>query len=169
MESLGSGPLRLRAPRSGDVAPLNRIWQEPEVARWWPGENQETTRERIEVGEPHMTPWVIEYDGEVVGFLQVWEEPDPDYRHAGVDLMLAPAFHGRGLGPQAIRLAARWAFDNGHHRVTIDPAAANHKARRAYEKVGFRQVGVLRRYQWDPDRGEWVDGVLYDLLEDDLR
>lgn len=118
--------------------------------------------------DKEVTPYVIEVDGLVAGFLQTHEVDDPEYRSAGIDLMLGPEYHGRGLGPQAIRLAARRLFDAGHHRLTIDPAADNHAARRAYEKVGFRQVGIMRQYERDADGGGWHDGVLYDLLEEDL-
>ena len=41
--------------------------------------------------------------------------------------------------------------ERGHHRLTIDPAADNAPAIRAYEKVGFRPVGVLRSYEQGPD------------------
>ena len=57
--------------------------------------------------------------------------------------------------------------DRGHHRITIDPAAANVRAIAAYAKVGFRPVGVMRRYQRMPD-GRWVDALLMDLLADEL-
>lgn len=163
------GSILLRPPSLGDVAPLAAIWRQPSVARWWPGEGPDEIRRRIAEGEPGITPWVIELEGRVAGYVQLWEESDPEYRHAGIDLMLAEEHQGRGVGPATVEAVARWAFAQGHHRVTIDPAADNHRARRAYEKVGFRQVGVLRRYQWDPTTGSWVDGVLYDLLEDDLE
>ena len=57
--------------------------------------------------------------------------------------------------------------DRGHHRIVIDPNAANAHAIHAYEKVGFRRVGTLRQYEWHPDRG-WTDGLLLDLLRDEL-
>ena len=67
-----------------------------------------------------------------------------------------------------MRTIARWLFDErGHHRLTIDPDAANERAIRAYERVGFKQVGVMRRYWLGPD-GEWRDCVLLDLLPEDL-
>ena len=81
---------------------------------------------------------------------------------------MATDHQGRGVGPEAIRLAARWLIDErGHHRITIDPAAANARAIRAYEKVGFRRVGVLREYERGPD-GTWRDGLLMDLLAAEL-
>jgi aminoglycoside 6'-N-acetyltransferase len=51
--------------------------------------------------------------------------------------------------------------------LTIDPALANEPAIRAYEAVGFKRVGVLRRYWRDPE-GVWQDGLLLDLLADEL-
>jgi aminoglycoside 6'-N-acetyltransferase len=57
--------------------------------------------------------------------------------------------------------------ERGHHRLTIDPAADNAEAIRAYEKVGFRPVGVLREY-WRAPGGAWRDGLLMDLLASEL-
>jgi len=59
---------------------------------------------------------------------------------------------------------ARHLFrERGHHRLTIDPALANERAIRAYERVGFRRVGVMREYERGAD-GSWHDGLLMDLL-----
>jgi aminoglycoside 6'-N-acetyltransferase len=67
-----------------------------------------------------------------------------------------------------VSLLARFLCEQrGHHRLTIDPAAANHRAIRCYEKVGFRRVGVQRQYERGPD-GRFHDGVLMDLLRPEL-
>jgi aminoglycoside 6'-N-acetyltransferase len=59
----------------------------------------------------------------------------------------------------------RLLFDErGHHRITIDPAADNSAAIRCYEKVGFRRVGVMRRYERDVGGAGWHDGLLMELL-----
>lgn len=49
----------------------------------------------------------------------------------------------------------------------IDPAADNLRAIRAYEKVGFKRVGMMRRYERGAD-GRYHDGLLMDLLPEDL-
>lgn len=152
-----------------DVEPLAAIWRTPEVAFRWPDEDRDTILELVVEPEAGLTPCVIEIDGDVAGFIQICEQSDPHYRSAGIDLMLAPQHHGRGFGPEAIRLVASWLFGRGHHRITIDPAADNLAARRAYEKVGFKEVGVMRGYERNADGQGWHDGVLYDLLEVDLR
>jgi aminoglycoside 6'-N-acetyltransferase len=112
---------------------------------------------------------VIEAYGEVVGAIQYYEEDDPMYRHAGIDIFLTASCHGQGLGTEAIRLLARHLFEErGHHRLTIDPAADNAAAIRAYEKVGFRRVGIMRNYERGPD-GAWHDGLLMDMLREEVR
>ena len=119
--------------------------------------------------DPEKTVWTIEVDGVVAGSIQTAEEAEPDYRHASIDLFLGPAFQGRGLGSDAIRALAHWLFEDcGHHRLTIDPSAANERAIRTYTAIGFRPVGVMRRYERGPD-GTFHDGLLMDLLRDELR
>jgi aminoglycoside 6'-N-acetyltransferase len=151
----------LRPLAPGDEAELLRIHATPEVARWW-GEPDEGF---LWTDEPDSTRLTIDVGGSVAGMIQFSEEPDPKYRHASIDLFLDPAFHGRGLGTEAVRRVVRHLLDElGHHRITIDPAAANTAAIRAYEKVGFRPVGVMRRYERDADGEGWHDGLLMELL-----
>jgi aminoglycoside 6'-N-acetyltransferase len=158
----------LRPAEPRDLETLAEILAEPEVARWWGAFDADRVRADL-LDDPETETLAIEVDGDVVGALQIWEEPDPDYRHAGLDIFLRTSHQGRGLGVEAIRLAARHLFDErGHHRITIDPAAHNQRAIRAYERVGFRPVGVMRLYERSPD-GSWHDGLLMDLLEPDLR
>lgn len=159
----------LRPVRSQDVAALRTHLQDPSVARWWG-----PVRPDLDVADdwldtdPDTTVWTIEVDAAVAGSIQAAEEGDPDYRHAGIDLFLGPAFQGRGLGRDAIRTIARWLFDErGHHRLTIDPSAANMRAIRTYTAVGFRPVGIMRRYERGPD-GTFHDGLLMDLLSDEF-
>jgi aminoglycoside 6'-N-acetyltransferase len=155
----------LRPLAEGDEAELLRIHRTPEVLRWW-----DVPAEGFPWDEPESTRWTIEVDGAVAGLIQFWEEPEPKYRHAGIDLFLDPALHGQGLGTEAVRRVVRHLIDQrGHHRITIDPAAANVAAIRAYEKVGFRRVGVMRGYERDVGGGGWHDGLLMELLASEER
>jgi aminoglycoside 6'-N-acetyltransferase len=156
----------LRPGRPEDAAKLVRIRNEPEVARRWGRDDieEEISEEFVEAD----AGFVIEAGGEVVGAIQYHEENEPMYRHAGMDIFLTTSRHGEGLGTEAIRLLARHLFEErGHHRLTIDPAADNTAAIRAYEKVGFRRVGIMRKYERGPD-GTWHDGLLMDMLKEDI-
>ena len=152
----------------GDRVAVGRILAQPSVARWWGDFDQDRVERDLIVGEPDMRVYAIEVDGRLVGAIQSVEEPEPEFRHAGIDLFLDDDVQGQGVGPNAIRILARRLIDeDGHHRITIDPAAENEHAISAYEKVGFRRVGTLRSYQRMGD-GTWADGLLMELLADDL-
>ncbi|MEU8180996.1 GNAT family protein [Micromonospora sp. NPDC049047] len=158
----------LRPATVADVPTLAAIRAAPEVRRWWRGGDDLADSVRADLGDDDLHVYAVEHDGRVVGAIQWHAEPDPDYRHASLDVFLDPAVRGAGLGVDAIRTLTRHLIDEyGHHRFTIDPAAANSAAIRAYAKVGFRPVGVLRRYERGED-GRWHDGLLMDLLADDL-
>ena len=106
--------------------------------------------------------------GELAGLLLLGEESYWMYRHASLDIAIATEHQGKGLGPEALRLAIRHLIEErGHHRFTIDPAAANERAIKTYSRLGFKPVGILRRHELQAD-GEWHDGLLMDLLADEL-
>ena len=154
----------LRPTTATHVPRFLEILSHPEVATWWGGYDLE--RVRRELLGPH--GYAVELHGEVVGLIIYYEEDDPDHRHAGIDLALHPDAHGQGLGADAMRTMARHLFGvRGHHRIVIDPAAHNERAIRSYTRVGFRPVGVLRSYERRLD-GSWHDGLMMDLLADDL-
>jgi aminoglycoside 6'-N-acetyltransferase len=151
----------LRPLVAADEAELLRIHSTPEVALWWdvPAEGFPWT------DEPESTRLAIELDGAVAGLIQFWEESSPKYRHATIDLFLDPVVHGQGLGTEALRRLVRHLIeDRGHHRITIDPSATNVAAIRSYEKVGFKPVGVMRRYERPSGAVHWRDGLLMELL-----
>ena len=158
----------LRPVTDADVPALAAIRATPEVRRWWRGGDDLATAVRAELADDDLIAYAVEHDGRVVGLVQYYAEPDPDYRHAALDIYLDPAVHGSGLGGDAIRTLARHLVAaHGHHRLTIDPAAANTAAIRAYAKVGFRPVGIMRRYERGED-GTWHDALLMELLADEL-
>jgi aminoglycoside 6'-N-acetyltransferase len=158
--------LTLRPVEPGDRDTLREILAEPEVRRWWGPEDLEKAVDDLFDDDAH--GFAILVGGETVGYIQYAEESEPDYRHAGIDLFLGREGRGRGFGPEAIRLLARYLFDErGHHRLTIDPSAANDRAIRAYERVGFRPVGVMREYERGRD-GTFHDGLLLDMLRGEL-
>jgi aminoglycoside 6'-N-acetyltransferase len=159
------GPrVTLRSAGPDDAVRLTSIRREPEIERRW-GILEEGEIEEFVTDEK---TFVVEVGGEVIGAVQFGEVEDPMYRSASIDLYLTTPRHGQGLGSEAVRILARHLIEErGHHRLTIDPAADNAAAIRAYEKVGFRSVGVMRSYELGPD-GTFHDGLLMELLADEL-
>jgi aminoglycoside 6'-N-acetyltransferase len=156
----------LRPMTEADRPALEAIVADPAVGEYW---GDDTVALEVPGGDEPVHQWVILVDGLVAGYVQAYEELDPQYTYAGMDIFLAPAYHGRGLGPEVLRTVARWLIDvRGHHRLVIDPRADNARAIAAYERIGFRRVGILRRYDRGRD-GVLRDGLLLDLLADELR
>jgi aminoglycoside 6'-N-acetyltransferase len=168
--TLSGERVTLRPLTDADLDALVDIIARPGVREWWPSADEPLrVREELRSDDGGYLAFAIEAGGELAGWLAVTEEDDPYYRHAALDIILAPGHQDRGLGTEALRTAIRWLIrECGHHRFTIDPALQNERAIRAYAAVGFRRVGVLRR----PERlrdGSWRDGLLMELMSDELR
>ena len=172
MRVLRGSRIVLRPVTESDLPRLMEILREPAVAARWSEPDDESDR-RLLAGDDadeseRITTYAIVLGEAVIGWIAGWEKLVADCRHAGIDLFLATAHQGNGFGPEAIRLVCRFLVEErGHHRITIDPAADNVHAIRAYEKVGFRRVGIMRRYERGAD-GTYHDGMLLDLLPEDL-
>lgn len=169
MSELRGQRVRLRPATIADQGTLVAIRATPEVRARWRGDD--LAAELVDdLANDDLHLYAIEDgNGTVIGAIQWSAEQDPDYRHASMDLYLAPAAHGCGLGTDAVRTLVRHLFvDHGHHRLTIDPAADNVAAIRCYAKAGFREVGVMRQYERGTD-GTWHDGLLMELLADDVE
>ena len=159
----------LRPVAEADVEPLSAMFAEPEVAPWWPRQDRARIEaEMLQNDDEPTTIYTVDVDGEVAGVIQSWEEPEDEYRHAGMDIALASRWHGCGVAVDALHTLARHLIESkGHHHLTIDPAAANGRAIACYAKLGFRPVGVLRRNEMGAD-GTYHDTLLMDLLSEDL-
>jgi aminoglycoside 6'-N-acetyltransferase len=166
---LDGARVHLRPATPDDIPALVRIRETPEVYAHWRGGEDLRAAVEEDFAEDGVHPYVIELAGDVVGWIQWQAENDPDYRHASIDIYVAPEVHGQGVGPDAVATVAHHLFtDHGHHRITIDPATHNEAAVRAYTKVGFRPVGIMRQSERGPD-GTWHDALLMDLLADELQ
>jgi aminoglycoside 6'-N-acetyltransferase len=159
----------LRPIRPSDRDALVEVLADPSVVAVWDTRGPENSADEILAGDAHWTPWAIEVDGEFAGSIQAAENDDEDYKSAAIDIFMHSRFQGRGLGTDAVRTLARYLIEvRGHFRLTIDPAADNSRAIRTYEKVGFKPVGVMRRYERGVD-GTYHDGLLMDMLAGELR
>jgi aminoglycoside 6'-N-acetyltransferase len=152
----------LRPIEDADRPRLIEILEEPEVARWW----RRDEWERVVTSDA--VTFAAEVDGELAGMIQFSEQLDPDYKRAEIDLFLTARLHGEGIGRDAIAALVRYLFEErGHHRLTMDPAVENERGIRCYSAVGFRPVGVMRRYERVAD-GSYRDGLLMELIPDDF-
>jgi len=81
-------------------------------------------------------------------------------------IALLPGARGHGYGTEAHRLLARYLLAHTTvHRIEAATEVTNIAERRALEKAGFTQEGVIRGAGWRD--GSWRDGVTYSLLRTD--
>jgi aminoglycoside 6'-N-acetyltransferase len=127
----------VRPAREADADLLVAWHLDPEVRRYW--DDETFTREEMlaRLARPDVDGWIVEAEGEPVGYLQCWSD-EPGV--GGLDMFLAPAARGRGLGPDAARALASHLIEEGWTRVTVDPYLWNEPAIRAWRRAGFRDV-----------------------------
>ena len=153
--------MRLTPLAASDAEALRAIRADPRVAEWW----DELEPDFPLDDEPESTRFTIHHDGEIAGMVQFAEEEEPKYRHASIDIFVAPEHQGQGVGTEAVRLVVDHLLgERGHHRITIDPATANAAAVACYTKAGFTPVGVLRLSERDSDGRGWHDSLIMELV-----
>jgi RimJ/RimL family protein N-acetyltransferase len=123
--------------------------------------------ERSEAEPEAFGLFVVEVDGERAGTMH-FERTNVRSRIANLGgLAIHPDFRGAQVADEAARLFQRHLFDDlGFHRAQLEIYGFNERAMRHAERAGFVREGVRRKAYWRND--EWVDGVLYGLVREDL-
>jgi len=127
-----------------------------------------TEIERSQAEPQEYGRFVIEVDGEPAG-LMGFEVANRRSRiaHLG-SLAVHPSFRGKRVADRAAQLFQRHLiFDLSYHRLQLEIYGFNDRAQRHAERAGFVREGV-RRKAYDR-HGEWVDGVIYGLVREDLE
>lgn len=101
-------------------------------------------------------------DDQLIGEALLWGV-DLHNRTAHVGISLRPAFRGRGLGTDVVRVLCRYGLVvRGLHRLQVETLADNAAMIRAACKAGFMPEGTLRRAAWV--NGAFADEVILGLL-----
>ena len=83
-------------------------------------------------------------------------------------LAMHPDFRGNRMADEAARELQRHVlFDLGYHRLQLECYGFNDRAIRHAERAGFVREGVKRKAYLR--HGEWVDGIMFGLLKEDLE
>lgn len=123
--------------------------------------------ERSEAEPDAFGVFVVEVDGERAGTIR-FSRANRRSRIADLGgLAVHPDFRGRRVGDETARLVQRHLIDDlGFHRLQLEVYGFNERAMVHAERSGFVREGVRRKAYWR--NGEWVDGVLFGLVEEDL-
>jgi ribosomal protein S18 acetylase RimI-like enzyme len=107
---------------------------------------------------------VAERNGQIAGYVKM-RHPTPlasnDHVWEITGLAVHPDAQGRGAGRALLEAIAAAARERGGRRLTLRVFAPNERARRLYERAGFRVEGILRGEFRAGD--EFVDDVLMAL------
>jgi RimJ/RimL family protein N-acetyltransferase len=123
--------------------------------------------ERAEREPEYYGRFVIEVDGERAGAMAFSVANRRSHIAQLYGLMIDPAFRGRGLADSAARVFSQHLlFDLGFHRLELECYGFNERAIRHAERIYVRE-GVKRKAYRRND--EWVDGVLFGLIKEDLE
>jgi aminoglycoside 6'-N-acetyltransferase len=145
-------PYSFRPASKNDLPRLSRWLRTPEVARWWGDPREEFETLCADLAEPRMTMLIVALRGRPFAYAQHYEVhawPQAHLAHLpqgarAIDSFIGwPSMIGRGHGQAYLRLLADQLLAEGAPLVAIDPDAANLRARRAYEKAGFRSAGSV--------------------------
>jgi aminoglycoside 6'-N-acetyltransferase len=136
-----------RAAKAKDLPRLRRWLNGPEVRRWWGDPSEQFELLRGDLNEPLMMMRIVSLGGRPFAYVQDYDVrswPQPHLSHLpkgsrAVDSFIGwPSMIGRGHGHAYLRLLAERLCAEGAPLVAIDPSEGNLRARRAYEKAGFR-------------------------------
>jgi RimJ/RimL family protein N-acetyltransferase len=124
--------------------------------------------ERSQAEPQEFGRFVIEVDGQPAG-LMGFQVANRRSRIADLgSLAVHPSFRGRRLADEAAVIFQRHLLDQlGYHRLQLEIYGFNERALAHAERAGFIREGVRRKAYWR--NGEWVDGVIYGLVREDLE
>jgi ribosomal protein S18 acetylase RimI-like enzyme len=147
----------IRRARSCDAEALARIGAEtfvetfghlypPQDLQTFLAEAYDVARTRVDLDDPAKAAWLVETDGEVVGYAQVGPcgLPHPDVTPAAGELKrfyLSKPWQNSGLGARLFAETMAWLQQAGPRDVWIGVWSENHGAQRFYRRAGFEKVG----------------------------
>jgi RimJ/RimL family protein N-acetyltransferase len=156
-----------------DVDAVTRACQDPEIPRWTmvptpytEADAREWLRQITDPAiEDHLALAMTTSDGRgFVGSMSLFMIK-PGVGEFGY--WAAPEARGRGYTSRALRLLARWTFDELRlPRLQLGTLPGNTSSERVAEKAGFSREGVLRSYL--DQRGERRDVLMWSLLPGEL-
>jgi RimJ/RimL family protein N-acetyltransferase len=153
-----------------DAVPLFEYRSDPGVRRYQPfaPRSVEDAREFITAGLSDTSPWRqfgirLKESAELVG--DIGFKLDPEWGlQAEIGVTLSPAYQHRGFATEAVEALLGYLFDTlSLHRVFASVDPGNRPSIRLFKGLGFRQEAHFRQSLWF--RGEWVDDLIFAMLE----
>ena len=166
---VGTNGTELRPPTQEDAKQSAHWMLDPGPSRFWGGRaadlREERIKERFQEGarSEDQIIWSIAYEGETIGFTGLfdinWIARDAE---SGVFIGRSDLY-GRGIASEAIRLRTDYAWSELRlHRIHNWIALGNRGSRRANQKAGYQQIGLMEKVWFRS--GEWHHGWLGEVF-----
>jgi len=146
--TLRAGPILLRPWATTDAADVVEAYQEPEIQRWHArsmtlaeAEQWIADANTAWINETGAS-WAVDHKGRLVGRMTLKFFLGDSC--AGVGYWTRHQHRGKGVAPQALVAATRWAFDHGFHRVQLEHSTQNPASCRVAAKAQFAGEGIRR-------------------------
>jgi RimJ/RimL family protein N-acetyltransferase len=174
---LADDAIALRPWRETDIPVQLRIFSDPVFqasSDWAPRTEADARRALVEYeaarqrGEQAEFALVASHDDDMVLGGGSLNNITLTQGRAAIGYWLAPEARGSGAAARAVRLLARWAFEDlGIARLELTCGPDNIASQRVAERCGFTREGVLRSHM--PFKGGRRDTVMFSLLPGELR
>ncbi len=112
-------------------------------------------------------PFVVEYDGRLVGQVTISNIVRGSAQFASIGYWVAEEYAGRGIIPLAVAMAVDHAFGPvGLHRIEVAIRPENASSLRVVAKLGIEEIGFAPRYLHID--GEWRDHRIFAITREDV-
>ena len=146
--TLRVGSILLRPWAGVDAPEVVAAYQEPEIQRWHARSMTLAEAEQwIADASAAWTnetgaSWAVEHERRLAGRMTLKFYLGDAC--VGVGYWTRHQDRGRGIAPQALMAATRWAFDHGFHRVQLEHSTQNPASCRVAAKAQFAGEGIRR-------------------------
>lgn len=176
--ALTHSDVKLRLVRMKDVKALefallaNRAWLRPWEATSPYAPNSFDIRSMVRsllrgMDDGNGMPFVIEYQGQVVGQLNVANILHGSVSSCVLGYWVTAAVAGKQITPTAVALVSDYLFNvMGLHRIEIDIRPENAASLRVVQKLGYRYEGLKERYIHI--NGDWRDHYVFALTHEEV-
>lgn len=144
--------MKIREMQLTDLTDVHAVDQASFSAPW----SKETYKREI-TDNRYAHYFVIEADGEVVGYAGLWLVMDDAQI---TNIAITPKFRGYKIGEKLFGYVVQYAINLGAKRLSLEVRKSNKVAQNMYRKFGLVSGGVRKNYY--PDNGEdalvmWVE------------
>lgn len=159
----------IRKAKPSDFEFIYNLYMHPEVNRFLLYEMMDAGSFKPVFDEllAKQVKYVFEVNGETAGMCKLvpFTHRSSHIVYLG-GLAILPSFAGKGYGFKMMQEIIAYAKQQGFSRIELSVATINEKAIRLYERAGFSQAGLLKKYSYLKSEDRFLDEILMAWMEE---